>query len=641
MDQVRNKNIKITKSTVNKTFGSLHRREFSTNSIKPISTYNLTIPNEFITMDIETYNNSNQIQTPFCITTSSSSSGSGSVSGLIELNNKIIINQLQETKLWDEFFNYLLNNNKLKNNYIFVHNLGSFDGYFIYKALSNNFKPDQVNTIIDHHNKFIQITLKLEDRKFIWLDSYRIFPISLNQLCEVFEVPGKVSEYNINYNSLNLFNDKEMLQQFKDYALQDSISLYKALIKAQDYYLNNYNVDITTIVSTSSLSLKIFRTNFLKFNIPILKGNQDNFIRKSYFGGHTDIYEGYLENGYYYDVNSLYPFCMLKPIPFELIKHHNNMDNIKLENFFGFIKCEVECPDDILKPLLPYKDPNTNKTLYPTGNWVGNYFSEELKALTKYGYKFKLLEGYEYSKIDLFSDYVKHFYNIKNISKGSKKFLAKLQLNTLYGIFGRKLDGIETINIYKKDMFKYVATRLVKTYIEINEDKATLLLHTNINSNIINELNSTLETNFINYDMSVRSNVAISSSITSYARIHMIPFILHEGTVYTDTDSIFSKTPLNSELIGSEIGLMKDELNGLIIKEAYFIDIKKYGYYYLDNLNNRIEKYLITSGSYYPAEPHPPTTLRSCYPHPPTTLRSPTLLRTRRLLRLRRVAGYK
>lgn len=94
--------------------------------------------------------------------------------------------------------------------------------------------------------------------------------------------------------------------------------------------------------------------------------------------------------------------------------------------------------------------------------------------------------------------------------------------------------------------------------------------------------------------MSIRSNVAISSSITAYARIHMMPFILHEGTVYTDTDSIFSKTPLDSSMIGSDIGLMKDELNGLVIKEAYFLDIKKYGYYYLDKFNNKIEKSVIS-----------------------------------------------
>ena len=35
-------------------------------------------------------------------------------------------------------------------------------------------------------------------------------------------------------------------------------------------------------------------------------------------------------------------------------------------------------------------------------------------------------------------------------------------------------------------------------------------------------------------------------------------------------------------------------LDGLIIREAYFIDIKKYGYWYLDKLNNKIERSIIS-----------------------------------------------
>lgn len=125
------------------------------------------------------------------------------------------------------------------------------------------------------------------------------------------------------------------------------------------------------------------------------------------------------------------------------------MENIELKDLFGFIKCEVHCPENTFKPLLPYKHPVNGKTLYPVGKWIGYYFSEELKALTKYGYKFKLLEGYEYSKIELFTEYVKHFYHIKNTNKGPKKVVAPLlQLNTLYGIFGRKLGSIETINVF-------------------------------------------------------------------------------------------------------------------------------------------------------------------------------------------------
>jgi len=47
---------------------------------------------------------------------------------------------------------------------------------------------------------------------------------------------------------------------------------------------------------------------------------------------------------------------------------------------------------------------------------------------------------------------------------------------------------------------------------------------------------------------------------------------------YTDTDSIFVDKELPEYLIGKELGLLKDELNGGTIKKAYFLGIKKYGY---------------------------------------------------------------
>src|SRR5215813_9669206 len=69
----------------------------------------------------------------------------------------------------------------------------------------------------------------------------------------------------------------------------------------------------------------------------------------------------------------------------------------------------------------------------------------------------------------------------------------------------------------------------------------------------------------------------------------MIPFKLLPGTVYTDTDSIFTTEILPKSLIGNELGMMKDELNGIVISEAFFLGIKKYGFYYFDLNNNKIE----------------------------------------------------
>jgi hypothetical protein len=79
---------------------------------------------------------------------------------------------------------------------------------------------------------------------------------------------GKLSKYRIEFNSLKLFNDPILLQEFIDYSIRDSIALYEALIIAQKIYITDYNVNITTVHSTSTLSLKIFRANFQDVNIP-------------------------------------------------------------------------------------------------------------------------------------------------------------------------------------------------------------------------------------------------------------------------------------------------------------------------------------------------------------------------------------
>jgi hypothetical protein len=49
--------------------------------------------------------------------------------------------------------------------------------------------------------------------------------------------------------------------------------------------------------------------------IGILRANQDKFIRRGYYGGHTNVYIPYGENLHYYDVSSLYPFSMLQDMP--------------------------------------------------------------------------------------------------------------------------------------------------------------------------------------------------------------------------------------------------------------------------------------------------------------------------------------
>jgi hypothetical protein len=54
--------------------------------------------------------------------------------------------------LWKDVFNFIQNNHSQFKT-IFIQNLGSFEGYLIYKALSNVIELIYISTIIDHKNK--------------------------------------------------------------------------------------------------------------------------------------------------------------------------------------------------------------------------------------------------------------------------------------------------------------------------------------------------------------------------------------------------------------------------------------------------------------------------------------------------------
>jgi hypothetical protein len=164
-----------------------------------------------------------------------------------------------------------------------------------------------------------------------------------------------------------------------------------------------------------------------------------------------------------------------------------------------------------------------------------------------------------------------------------------MHLNQLYGYFGRRQTLIETKNVYTQDLMKYYGTYTIFSEIKINDKISTILMSSNLDYDLINEIKTDTNLDLITSFRKVKSNVAIAAAVTSYARIEMIELKmllakLGINLYYTDTDSIFVDKELPQELIGNELGQLKDELKGEYIKKAYFLGIKKYGY--LDSNNN-------------------------------------------------------
>ena len=191
----------------------------------------------FGTMDIETINLNNK-QIPIAISSAYQEYADHETkpkSRLFLINRQILDRNSDRAvlDLFTRYFNYI---ERLRPHTIFVHNLGSFDGYFIMKYLTLKYENDRVSCIIDDSNKFIQISLdqNTDDKsknKDMWRDefihfkdSYRIFPISLDKLCLEFGCIGKLSKYNPAFNNKGLFKDKNLLLEGKN--TTDSIFKY-------------------------------------------------------------------------------------------------------------------------------------------------------------------------------------------------------------------------------------------------------------------------------------------------------------------------------------------------------------------------------------------------------------------------------
>ena len=263
------------------------------------------------------------------------------------------------------------------------------------------------------------------------------------------------------------------------------------------------------------------------------------------------------------------------------IKIINNSNIPKpLNDIFGFIKVEVDSTQ-CTRPMLPHRQ--NNKVIYPKGEWIGTYFSEELKAMIPLGYKFKVISYIECEGAHIFNKYIDHFYNEKKNATGGYRWIVKMHLNQLYGYFGRSLDIFKSIIVTNEDVVNFLDKPEFEVHriVELSEDLTLLVLQNLFSSGIYKDTD--------NYKK-VLANVMVASAVTSYARLIMLPYLLDENVAYTDTDSIITSKPLDNKFISKELGFMKDELEGGIILEGYVFGIKQYILRIRDKDNNIFDK---------------------------------------------------
>lgn len=182
------------------------------------------------------------------------------------------------------------------------------------------------------------------------------------------------------------------------------------------------------------------------------KGCLHQFIRKSYYGGRTEIFrmkfskeDSPTGEAELYDINSHYPNCMLRAMPVGLgIELENPTESQVYNNankMTGIVDCEVYIPEDTYIPPLPYR--LGGKLIFPVGRFRGVWDTAELTLLKKVNGK--ILNTYKsvwFQEAPIFYNFITTMYKFRDKTNPNwnpgMDWIAKILMNSAYGKFAMR-----------------------------------------------------------------------------------------------------------------------------------------------------------------------------------------------------------
>lgn len=452
---------------------------------------------------------------------------------------------------------------------LFAHNGGCYDFNFVLQCIirEEGRKYFRIKNVLPRGSSFLCIEIQriykskwqTEEGPTLTLrDSLAFLPFSLRQLTDSFKTECAKGEWDHD-NVVKTRDDPLLLE----YLRGDCVGLYQVLEKYFNWPLIKQSGVKYTIASQA---LAVFRTT-LKDRIVGCGGKVDEFVRKAYFGGRTEVFKPYFisNNETYFDekllnekpdewekliqksedkiscwdVNSLYPSVMRDfeyPTTFKKWTHKYD------PNSFGFWEAEVEVPKDMYVPPLgtlihidretkevtKVSDSSQGKLIFPTGKFSGVWTTIELEYARSIGVKIvrtgrgAIFENGGY----IFKDFINELYEMRlKAEKDSvDSFICKLIMNSSYGRFGLNLDR-ESLVIDEGQEGVTESAYEFETG-EVIDGKPVMF-------------------RFVKEKKRIQSftNVAIAAWVTALARIRMHKqYMKYQSNLYyTDTDSIFVK----------------------------------------------------------------------------------------------------
>lgn len=301
---------------------------------------------------------------------------------------------------------------RYKNKIVYAHN-AEYDLSAVY---GNIFKLDRGAIF---NGKFISCT----NGNCKFADSYNILPTSVEELGLKLGLHKKQLGQNLKSSVKNLAQDIE-------YCKRDCEIVYKSLELVFQ--------DLEPSYTIGSLSLKLFRTQFLKHSIKVNELS-DNFF-KALYGGRTEAFKiGECEPpANVYDLNSAYPKAMrdlVLPEPSTLQRATGELNfHNYARDYEGMITATVTVPHSCEYPVLPYR--LESRLIFPVGTFTGSWtFNEFRYAIKANNITFKVHEIIFGKRIKSpFKDFIQVNWDKRAASNNEfVKYYLKLLMNNLYG----------------------------------------------------------------------------------------------------------------------------------------------------------------------------------------------------------------
>jgi len=398
--------------------------------------------------------------------------------------------------------------------------------------------------------------------------------------------------FQLNFQKMELEED-DLEEYFNNVSPYDETLLkYLEIDVKATYELMHKVLDLSGLPEESfvrcptvaSLAMKIFKVNmpkdFEKIKNSELTKVEEEFVRRSYHGGRTEVFKNHGDNLFHYDVNSLYPAMMQNneyPIGNAyttyklgditrkgiLITNEYMMETLSLYQDSGLmyiIDAEVTVPTESNIPVLPIK--HNKKLLFPTGTFQGVWCSPEFEYALQCGTSInKIYSIMSWTdKARIFENFVNEHRTIKETSTGGKRTFAKYIQNSLYGKFGMSRERI----VYEPHTAEKVE--------ELEKKKIDYAEVCTYNG----------KTNLLKYEKYVYTDYIrpqFASFITAYARVELckaMHYVESNGgeVYYCDTDAIVCSITLPQEIVHDNVyGKWKIER---IAKHGIFILPKLY-----------------------------------------------------------------